>query len=323
MTDYPPSPNNNALILIGFITVVIILIINYSPSANPITQTVKSITDSAKSITDSVLPVLNITSTTPVTSTPTSTTPVTSTPGVATPVKSTPVIAPSVTSTPVVATSITTKIGKWDDVGYLILWPDVKAAGMTGWDHYSQFGHTENRDIVIAVNGTSFRGSWSDIGYLNANVDVKAATSNGFSHYQTFGHTENRDISITLSKVQFDLKLVNSFASCTTNNIYFLTSQTKRHISSDNYFHMGFPHANEVTCDVLTNIPDGAEYTLQDYLPIFLVKYNNKFVSVMNTNKFKIVDGKKQAISPFASISDTIYEISPALANLIPDGPPM
>ena len=83
--------------------------------------------------------------------------------------------------------------GKFDSAAYLQIHPDVKNAGMDGFQHWKQYGYKEQR-VIQLKNG--LRGRFDTNGYLNLHVDVKNANVDAFVHYTSYGHNENRDIVV-------------------------------------------------------------------------------------------------------------------------------
>ena len=76
---------------------------------------------------------------------------------------------------------------------YLDQNPDVKAAGVDPYTHYTTYGWKEGRDP---------NAEFSTKDYLDANPDVAKAGINPLTHFETFGWKEGRDPS-----PNFDVKL--------------------------------------------------------------------------------------------------------------------
>lgn len=71
--------------------------------------------------------------------------------------------------------------------GYLLLYPDVKAAGIDPWKHYVRFGKAEKRGL-----GYPSEHQFDAEYYLRSNPDVKAAGVDPWRHYVGHGHAEGR-----------------------------------------------------------------------------------------------------------------------------------
>jgi hypothetical protein len=84
--------------------------------------------------------------------------------------------------------------GHFDSNGYLNQHPDVRAAGMDAWAHYTNYGHSEGR-ILVLTNGQ--RGKWDSAGYLQLHPDVAKAGMDAWTHFKTYGKNENRQIMVS------------------------------------------------------------------------------------------------------------------------------
>jgi len=71
----------------------------------------------------------------------------------------------------------------FDNVFYLINYPDVADAAVDPVVHYLDYGHAEHRDP--SPNFSTER-------YLSENADVREAGVNGFVHYLRYGRREQR-----------------------------------------------------------------------------------------------------------------------------------
>jgi glycosyltransferase involved in cell wall biosynthesis len=96
----------------------------------------------------------------------------------------------------------------WDERGYLVANPDVKAAidsGLvsSGFEHWRQRGAFEGRNL--GPDAFRIPSGWDEAGYLSSHPDVKEAidrgqVSSGFEHWQKCGRFEERRQAVSLPK---------------------------------------------------------------------------------------------------------------------------
>ncbi|SOY65589.1 conserved exported hypothetical protein [Cupriavidus phytorum] len=82
----------------------------------------------------------------------------------------------------------------FDPQAYLAANPDVAAAGVDPWVHYTTYGANEGRQYTYNADAqrNAAAGTFDTQGYLDANPDVAASGMDPLTHYLQYGKAEGR-----------------------------------------------------------------------------------------------------------------------------------
>jgi hypothetical protein len=81
----------------------------------------------------------------------------------------------------------------FDEAAYYKANPDVQAAGMDGYEHYSTSGWKEGREgAVTHIGGQDFAGAFAPGAYMFNNKDVGTSGMDPWAHFSQYGINEGR-----------------------------------------------------------------------------------------------------------------------------------